>query len=101
MVGLRLGRTPLVSVPRATLFASCTFRAVILMLAASLFDPGALAQLVERFHGMEEVRSSILLSSTFLFSLATQESKQNEAGGSGGARQGRRSCNTEVLVQDP
>ena len=25
---------------------------------------GALAQLVERFHGMEEVRSSILLSST-------------------------------------
>ena len=25
---------------------------------------GAIAQLVERFHGMEEVRSSILLSST-------------------------------------
>ena len=31
------------------------------------FHPrGALAQLVERFHGMEEVRSSILLSSTIL-----------------------------------
>jgi hypothetical protein len=31
----------------------------------SFADPiGAIAQLVERFHGMEEVRSSILLSST-------------------------------------
>ena len=28
-------------------------------------DYGALAQLVEHFHGMEGVRSSILLSSTF------------------------------------
>src|SRR4051794_37930649 len=33
--------------------------------ASRVNDPyGAIAQLVERFHGMEEVRSSILLSST-------------------------------------
>ena len=31
----------------------------------TLREIGAIAQLVERFHGMEEVRSSILLSSTF------------------------------------
>ena len=31
----------------------------------TLRQSGAIAQLVERFHGMEEVRSSILLSSTF------------------------------------
>ena len=30
----------------------------------TLREIGAIAQLVERFHGMEEVRSSILLSST-------------------------------------
>ena len=33
-------------------------------LLSSWFPLGAIAQLVERFHGMEEVRSSILLSST-------------------------------------
>lgn len=35
----------------------------------SVRDFGALAQLVERFHGMEEVRSSILLGSTIDFTL--------------------------------
>jgi hypothetical protein len=44
---------------------------------------GAIAQLVERFHGMEEVRSSILLSST-RSSPSTRWSRRSDCSGVGG-----------------
>ena len=38
---------------------------------------GAVAQLGERFNGIEEVRSSILLSSTILYTVNSRNGKRN------------------------
>ena len=67
----------------------------IRLLTSGVVDFGALAQLVERFHGMEEVRGSIPLGSTRFFWLGDGEREPKRE------PQGARAAPSSRTMTDP